>query len=150
MAKEVSGKIIETYGILEQSASGKMIYASISWNDRAPKDEIRNIWIDADGVEHLGKGIAISDDQMVRLIEAFQRKGGNFKKPVEPAVENTSSKKSSEEGVDFNQIFKDSQVIADMRAAGNPTEDGFIRLAYKPGWNPHKLKTRFVKKDDGK
>ena len=138
MAKEVIGKIMETYAVLSDDGGRKLIYASIAWNDRAPKDEIRQVWTDEDGKEHLGKGIAVTDAQVKKLIKAFQKKIGEPITKDEVTVANV--------GVNFNQIFEEAVSISDLRAAGNPTEDGFIRLSYKDGMSPHKLKSTIVRK----
>lgn len=136
MANGVTGKILETYAVLEATDKTKLIYASISWNGRPPKDEIRNVWIDEDGEEHLGKGVAITDSNMRKLIAAYERKeqipGGLPEKPDDGTV-------------NFSKIFDEADSIADIRAKGYATKDGLARLTYREGVNPRNLEDNYKK-----
>ena len=125
---DLSGEIIKVHGELRKGDHGRLIYASVSWNGREAKDEIRNTWIDKDGEEHIGKGIAISDEEMESLIEAYH------------------NKQKHEAAVDFGNIFREAETIGEMREAGNPTKDGFMLLSYRDGHSPNTLKHGHNKK----
>lgn len=64
-------------------------------------------WMDDAGGLHLGKGIALEDDEIDELIKLLKKRP----RPV-----------------DFNAIFASSEGIMDKRRAGFRTEDGFIKL----------------------
>ena len=121
-------EIKEEYAVLRESDSGRLIYGSFSWNGREPKDELRITWIDKDGEEHVGKGLAITDDEIKTLYHSLK------------------DKKKKQHGVDFGEIFREAETIGEMRDAGNPTKDGFIMLSYKDGMSPDKLKDSLRKK----
>ena len=139
MSKDVTCKIIETYAILEQESGKKVIYASVAWNGNAPKDEIRMVWTDKDGEEHVGKGIAISDSQMRKLIKAFCRKSGE---KLPDGVERPEKLKDGE--VNFGAIFEAADGIAELRSKGFATHNGFARLTYADGSSPRKLKDHYI------
>ena len=91
----------------------KLIYANVSWNNGEGKDELRSIWTDKDGEEHLGKGVAITRDDIKELSKLADE--AEFK----------------ETGVDFNKIFSESSNITNLRNRGYTTKDGFIVLKRK-------------------
>lgn len=111
MAKDpIKCEIKKLYGVLSESANGsKKIYANISWNGREAKDEIRSTWTNNDGEEVVGKGIALTDDEVEKLIEYHEAKKGP--KPV-----------------NFDDIFADAPSILDRREQGHVTKDGAIVL----------------------
>lgn len=101
---ELACEIMEEYGTLGEDK----VYASISWNNRAPKDEVRKVWFDKEGNRQLGKGIDLSKEEIEEL--------------------HALMKKTHKEPVDFDEIFKSTRGITEKRQAGFRTEDGFIRL----------------------
>ena len=103
-SKELSMEIMEEYGMIGEDK----IYASISWNDKAPKDEVRKVWYDKEGERHIGKGVDLSEEEIDELYELKE--------------------KAHPKGVDFDQIFKSTKGISEKRAQGFRTEEGFVVL----------------------
>lgn len=62
---EIKYEIIKTIGIISTSAKGWTKELNlISWNDRAPKYDLRD-W--APEHEKMGKGVTLSDEELVAL-----------------------------------------------------------------------------------
>ncbi len=63
---EIKYEIIKSIGVLSESANGwKREVNLISWNDRAPKYDIRD-W--DENHEKMTKGITLSEDEMSTLV----------------------------------------------------------------------------------
>lgn len=103
---DIKYTINRTYGRVNDN----LIFANISWNDREGKDELRYIYTDKNKKERLGKGIAITRDDIRKLNKI---------------VDDLEFK---ERGVDFNEIFSSSSNIVSLRNRGYTTKDGFIVL----------------------
>ena len=64
---EIKYDIVEHIGVLSESAKGwKTELNLVSWGEREPKYDLRN-W--SDNHERIGKGIALSKDEMLKLKE---------------------------------------------------------------------------------
>lgn len=64
---EIKYEIVKSIGVLSESANGwKKELNLVSWNDRAPKYDIRD-W--DENHEKMGKGITLSEDEMQTLVE---------------------------------------------------------------------------------
>jgi hypothetical protein len=62
---DIKYEIVEEIGVLSEGSNGwRKELNKISWNDRAPKYDIRD-W--APGHEKMGKGITLSDDELKAL-----------------------------------------------------------------------------------
>lgn len=138
MSKDVTCKIVETYAVLDQDGGKKVIYASVSWNGNAPKDEVRMVWTDKDGEEHVGKGISLSDSQMRKLMKAYCRKTG------EKPPEEIEKPEKIDGSVNFGSIFEAADGIADLRSRGFATHNGFAKLTYADGKAPRRLKENYI------
>ncbi len=69
---EFQYEIKEEIGILSESKSGwRREVNRVSWNGAAPKLDIRD-W--APGHEKMGKGITLSTEETVKLLELLQNK----------------------------------------------------------------------------
>lgn len=65
MMAELKYEIVKNYGVLSESAKGWTKEVNlISWNDRAPKYDIRE-W--APDHEKMGKGVTLSPDEVILL-----------------------------------------------------------------------------------
>lgn len=64
---EIKYEIVKSIGVLSESANGwKKELNLVSWNDRAPKYDIRD-W--DENHEKMGKGITLSEDEMQTLLD---------------------------------------------------------------------------------
>ncbi len=64
---EIKYEIVKSIGVLSESANGwKKELNLVSWNDRAPKYDIRD-W--DENHEKMGKGITLSEDEMQTLVD---------------------------------------------------------------------------------
>lgn len=64
---DIKYDIIETLGVLSENAKGwKKELNLVSWNGREPKYDLRD-W--APGHEKMGKGITLSKDEIISLLE---------------------------------------------------------------------------------
>ncbi len=69
---EIKFEIVEHIGVLSESAKGwKTELNLVSWNDREPKYDLRN-W--SENHERVGKGIALSKEEIVKLKEILNTK----------------------------------------------------------------------------
>lgn len=67
MAKEIRFEIIKEIGTLSESTKGwKKELNLVSWNDGAPKYDLRD-W-DSDHVK-MGKGVTLTEDELIKLKE---------------------------------------------------------------------------------
>lgn len=108
---KVVGTVNELYGTLSDNGYGtKKIYASVSWNGNPAKTEIRTVRRNDAGEEVIGKGISISDEEMEKLIKAYD------------------DRKKREKGVDFDKVFKKASGIIEKRESGYVTKNGYIVL----------------------
>lgn len=111
---QINCDVKHVHGILSDNGFGtKKIYASISWNDREAKDEIRLVKKDVNGNDVVGKGIALTDDEMENLIKAYHKK---------------KAEEEVHKPVDFSQIFDRAPNIVEQREKGYVTKDGAIVL----------------------
>lgn len=97
------------------------VLATVSWNGRDPKLELRTCWTDDEGELKLGKGLSLNKDEVDVLVEVLSSK----KLPV--------ITKDGKKAVDFDNIFAASTDIVDKREQGYTTENGFMKLRKKPG-----------------
>ncbi len=68
---EIKYEIVEHIGVLSETGKGwKTELNLISWNDREPKYDIRN-W--SENNERMGKGIALSKEEVKKLKEILDR-----------------------------------------------------------------------------
>lgn len=102
---EVTCDIKEVLGYINKKQNKVLV--KVSWNGGPYRTEVRMCWLDDAGGLHLGKGIALEDDEIDELIRLLKKRP----RPV-----------------DFNAIFASSEGIMDKRRAGFRTEDGFIKL----------------------
>ena len=66
---ELKYEIVKECGVLSQSPTGWTKELNlISWNDRAPKYDIRD-W--APDHEKMGKGVSLTEEEMEALMELF-------------------------------------------------------------------------------
>lgn len=116
MAKksDIKCKIHKTHAVLSESKNTKKIFASISWNDGEERNEIRNVFTDADGKSIVTKGISMTDDEMDALVDAYQA----YRK----------LKDNKPKPVDLNAIYQSSTDIIEKRSHGELTQDGFTVL----------------------
>lgn len=64
---EIKYEIVKSIGVLSESANGwRKELNLVSWNDRAPKYDIRD-W--DENHEKMGKGITLSEDEMQTLVD---------------------------------------------------------------------------------
>lgn len=69
---EIKYEIIEQLGVISESTKGwKTELNLVSWNEREPKYDLRG-W--SENHEKMGKGITLSEDEMLRLKEIIQEK----------------------------------------------------------------------------
>ncbi len=69
---EIKYEIVEHIGVLSESSKGwRMELNMVSWNDREPKYDIRN-W--SENHEKIGKGIALSKEEIVKLKDILNDK----------------------------------------------------------------------------
>lgn len=97
------------------------VLATVSWNGRDPKLELRICWKDDDGELKLGKGLSLSKDEAAILVDVLSDK----KLP--------SITKEGKKSVNFDNIFASSADIVEKREQGYTTEDGFMKLRKRPG-----------------
>ena len=68
---EIKYEIVEHIGVLSESAKGwKTELNLVSWGEREPKYDLRN-W--SENHERIGKGIALSKDEMLKLKELLNK-----------------------------------------------------------------------------
>lgn len=71
---EIKYEIVEHIGVVSESGKGwRTELNMVSWNDREPKYDLRS-W--SENHEKIGKGIALSKDEVVKLKELLDE---NFK-----------------------------------------------------------------------
>ena len=69
---EIKFEIVEEIGVLSESAKGWRTELNlVSWNEREPKYDLRN-W--SESHEKIGKGIALSKEEMLKLKEILNDK----------------------------------------------------------------------------
>ena len=69
---EIKFEIVEEIGVLSESSKGwKTELNLVSWNEREPKYDLRN-W--SENHEKIGKGIALSKEEVVKLKEILNEK----------------------------------------------------------------------------
>lgn len=69
---EIKYEIVENLGVLSESAKGwKVELNLVSWNEREPKYDLRN-W--SEDHEKIGKGIALSKEEVLKLKEILNSK----------------------------------------------------------------------------
>lgn len=102
---DITFEIKKIHGYLSDKKNKLLL--DISWNGEPAKTELRKCWTDKDGNLRIGAGLALSDDEMEKLMLIWETQ----LKPV-----------------NFNKIFHSSAGITDKRAAGFRTEDGFVVL----------------------
>lgn len=67
---EIKYDIVEKIGVLSENSKGwKKELNLISWNDSAPKYDIRD-W--APGHEKMGKGVTLTKEELVKLKEILE------------------------------------------------------------------------------
>ena len=73
MAKttEFKMEVVEKIGVISESENGKstLELRKTKVNDSETKFDLRNWWVDKDGVEKCGKGIRLTDDELYKLGE---------------------------------------------------------------------------------
>lgn len=105
---ELTCTINKIYGQTETK-----IFADVTWGDGERKFNIRSKFTDANGELKLRKGISLTREECEALSTAL----------------NTMLKETK--GVQFQDIFDDSDSIVENRKAGHTTVDGFIQLIKK-------------------
>ena len=69
---EIKYEIVEHVGVISESGKGWRTELNlVSWNDREPKYDIRN-W--SENHERMGKGIALSKEEVAKLKEILNTK----------------------------------------------------------------------------
>ena len=69
---EIKFEIVEEIGVLSESSKGWRTELNlVSWNEREPKYDLRN-W--SENHEKIGKGIALSKEEMEKLKEILNNK----------------------------------------------------------------------------
>ncbi len=69
---EIKFEIVEEIGVLSESTKGWRTELNlVRWNEREPKYDLRN-W--SENHEKIGKGITLSNDEMVKLKELLNDK----------------------------------------------------------------------------
>ena len=69
---EIKFEIVEHIGVLSETAKGWRVELNrVSWNDREPKYDLRN-W--SEDHEKVGKGIALSKEELLKLKELLNNK----------------------------------------------------------------------------
>lgn len=119
---DITYKIIKIHYFLDQDC--KKVYVRVAWGDMPPRDEVRTCW-KKDGKLYLGKGIPLTEEEIRNLYDFCETVGVDF--------DPDSYKDDNEPGVDFDDIFRQSEGIMDKRNAGYRTKDGFIVLSRKDG-----------------
>ncbi|MCR5146516.1 MAG: hypothetical protein K6B70_04125 [Clostridia bacterium] len=68
---EIKFEIVEHIGVISESAKGwKTELNLVSWGDREPKYDLRN-W--SENHERIGKGIALSKEEVLKLKELLNK-----------------------------------------------------------------------------
>ena len=124
--EKTTSKILKKYGYLNDKKS--KIVAKVSWNDGTPKINIRSCFM-KDGELILGKGVTLDRDEAIQLQSALKKALAD----VEDDEESEDKTRHKPKPVDFNEIFSQASSIVEKRDAGFTTEDGFIKLKFKPG-----------------
>ena len=62
-------EVKEVIGVISEGKSSKKELRLISWNDKPAKYDIRDWWIDKDGNEKMGKGITLTAEELVNIVE---------------------------------------------------------------------------------
>ena len=109
----VTGEVKEVFGVLSDNGTARKIFGMVAWNDRPAKAEIRTIVKKHDGSEMIGKGIALSDEELEALVTAYKKK---------------KKRDDANKPVDFNDIFGAAPDIVSKREHGQVTKDGFVVL----------------------
>ena len=99
--------------MLSDNGTARKIFGMVAWNDRPAKAEIRTIVKKHDGSEMIGKGIALSDEELEALVTAYKKK---------------KKHDDANKPVDFNDIFGAAPDIVNKREHGQVTKDGFVVL----------------------
>ena len=101
------------------------VVASISYNDAPAGINIRKCWESDEGELMTGQGIILTEDELDVLTDMLleRRREGSM-----PVV-GTDGRKA----VQFKEIFSSASDIVEKRDSGYTTEDGFIRMTWKPG-----------------
>lgn len=120
--KEVKSEIQTIHCYLNEGKT--KVLATVSWNDRPPKLDIRKCW-EKDGDLMLGGGVSLDEGEVDILTDALTSLSKNGKLP--------SISKDGRKAVDFDDIFDSATDIVEKRDAGFTTEDGFIKLRKRPG-----------------
>lgn len=126
--EKASAKILKKYGYLNDKKS--KIVAKVSWNDGSPKINIRSCFM-KDGDLILSKGVTLDRDEAVQLQSALKKALADTEDNEDEDSDDQASHKPKP--VDFNEIFSQASSIVEKRDAGFTTEDGFIKLKFKPG-----------------
>lgn len=121
--QRVQCEITAVHGYLNDDRS--KVVATISWNGKTPKFNIRDCFFDDESELQVRKGITLDSSEVDRLndILAEQRRTGILPKlsidgkPI----------------VDFSRIFTEADGIVEAREEGYTTKDGFIVLRRRPG-----------------
>lgn len=106
----ISCDIEQIYGYLNDDED--KVLAKVSWNGRPAKTELRAM-VTYDGEKRLGKGLALTDDELVKLRDL---------------IDETLGKSGESPFVDFSNIFSSADSIINNRSKGFTTKDGFIQL----------------------
>lgn len=124
--EKATSKILKKYGYLNDKKS--KVVAKVSWNDGTPKINIRSCFM-KDGELFLGKGVTLDRDEAIQLQTTLKKALADTENDEES--EDKASHKPKP--VDFNDIFSQASSIVEKRDAGFTTEDGFIKMKFKPG-----------------
>ena len=102
---DITCEIKEPIGYLNEDRN--KIFARVSWNDKAPKFDIRKCY-NHEGELRLMAGVSLTESEMEELVRLYQEY------------------KSRQ--VDFDKIFASASGIVQKRQDGHVTKDGFIKL----------------------
>lgn len=73
MAKEFKYEVKEKLGVISDSGRSSLELRLVSFNDKEPKYDIRPWWEDDKGVEKMGKGIQLTEDELRTLADIVDK-----------------------------------------------------------------------------
>lgn len=77
MAKEFKYDVIEKISTFERNGGYNLELRYISWNGNEPKYDLRTWKQNDDGTEKCGKGITLTEEELMHLGESITRYFGN-------------------------------------------------------------------------
>ena len=70
---EVKYEVIEKIGVISDNGRASTELRLVSFNDGEPKYDIRPWWEDDKGIEKMGKGIRLTEDELKKLADIVDK-----------------------------------------------------------------------------